>query len=164
MATSTEDEEFVNVLLAILEKSETISSSLEVAAAEGVDHQMVVVKALKTLEAAEFVTSEQVKVNVYEATGEGKGIIAAGRSPEKAVFDALTEDGVELETLQEALGKGVVGVGMGPNMKNKWAQKKGSLISRKVQPGTFIVFSASIPFSLSSSFLAFLPSFHPLTP
>jgi phenylalanyl-tRNA synthetase alpha chain len=129
-------DDFVNVLLGLVEKGGSISSTMEVAATHGVDHQDVVIKALKTLEAANFVTSKKVTYDVFEATEEGKGIVAAGKSPEKTLFDALTEEGVETAALQEALGKGVVGVGMGPNMKNKWAQKKGSLICRKADPAS----------------------------
>ena len=127
--------DFLDVLLGLLDKAGSISSTLEVAAQHGVDHQNVVIKSLKTLEAANFAVSQKVTFDVFEATDEGKGIVAAGKSPEKTLFDALTEEGVETAALQEALGKGVVGVGMGPNMKNKWAQKKGSLICRKADPG-----------------------------
>jgi hypothetical protein len=42
------------------------------------------------------------------------------------LFEALTEEGVETSELTAKVGKEVVGVGMGPNMKNKWAAKKGA--------------------------------------
>jgi len=42
------------------------------------------------------------------------------------LFEALTEEGVETSDLTAKVGKEVVGVGMGPNMKNKWAAKKGA--------------------------------------
>jgi len=55
-----------------------------------------------------------------------------------ALFRALTTDGVETTALAELVGKEVVQIGMGPNMKNKWAKKAGNLILRLADPAAVV--------------------------
>jgi len=47
-----------------------------------VDHQTVVVKAIKTLEAAFYVVCEKKSFDVLELSDEGKAMVAAGCTPE----------------------------------------------------------------------------------
>jgi len=55
-----------------------------------------------------------------------------------ALFRALKTDGVETTALAELVGKEVVQIGMGPNMKNKWAKKAGNLILRLADPAAVV--------------------------
>lgn len=142
MSVEEQADAFIATLLGALTANGSIASSLDIAGENGVDHQEVVVRAIKTLEAAEYVTTEKRTFDVNGLTDEGVAMLASGRTPEMALFQALTEEGVETKALEASLGKEVVQIGMGPNMKNKWAEKKGSLIIRKANPG-------QIPLSLS---------------
>jgi DNA-binding MarR family transcriptional regulator len=124
----------VNSLIEAVNASEKVDNSIEFAKSKNVDHQDVV-GAIKTLEAAFYVTTDKKQYDVYELSKEGSELVAAGKTPEMALFLALTEEGVETSALNEMLGKEIVQLGMGPNMKNKWASKKGTLIVRTAHPG-----------------------------
>jgi phenylalanyl-tRNA synthetase alpha chain len=123
----------VNALIEVLYKDNKIDSSIEFANMKKVDHQEIV-RAIKTLEAAFYVITDKKQNDFYELTSEGITMIENGMTPEMKLFLALTEQGIETNELTRIVGKDVVQIGMGPNMKNKWAQKKGSLIIRVAHP------------------------------
>mmetsp|Transcript_43373 Transcript_43373/g.87740 ORF Transcript_43373/g.87740 Transcript_43373/m.87740 type:complete len:512 (-) Transcript_43373:234-1769(-) len=129
---------FVATLLAVLEANGSVSNSMELAEAHGVDHQEVVVRAIKTLEAALYVTSTLASFEMYELSPEGLAMVAAGKTPEMALFLELTEEGVSTKDLEAKLGKEAVKIGLGPNMKNKWARndKATSMVARIVDPAS----------------------------
>lgn len=59
-----------------------IENSIEMAKAEGVDHQQVFVKAQKILDAAQYIVSEKKDFIVTGLSDEGQGIVDDGKSPE----------------------------------------------------------------------------------
>lgn len=124
----------VNGLIEAINTSEKVDNSIGFAEKKNVDHQEVV-RAIKTLEAAFYVTTEKKQNEIYELSKEGLEMVQCGKTPEMALFLALTEEGIETAELTKILGKEIVQLGMGPNMKNKWASKKGSLILRTADPG-----------------------------
>lgn len=128
------DSDALDRILNDLSSSDSVSS-LDLATALKVDHQEVIVKAMKTLEAAEFLVAKKVNYETVSLTDEGAAILAEGKTPEFKFFEALTAEGVATPDLQTALGSSFK-IGMGPNMKNKWAKKDGNLIKRVADPAT----------------------------
>jgi len=133
---AAEPVDLVQAVLDAIVADDTVEDSRSIARRYGVDHQEQVVGAIKKLESAEYVVTEKRSLDELEATAEGKAIIAEGKSPEIRLFELLTPEGVETDKLKQQLGQAVIKIGMGPNMKNKWAKKNGTLICRMADPAT----------------------------
>lgn len=88
------------------------------------------------LEAAFYAVTKKKTFEVVSLTDEGSAMVAAGATPEMLLYRALTPEGVENEALVKALGKEVVQIGTGPNMKNKWAARKGTVLLRVADPAS----------------------------
>jgi phenylalanyl-tRNA synthetase alpha chain len=129
-------EAFIPVILHTLSEFETIPSTLELSKKHEVDHQEVVVSAVKKLEAAFYVVTEKKTYEVLGLTEEGEALKTAGKSPEMALFLCLSAEGIESKELEGVVGAELVKFGLGPNMKNKWAKKEGTKIVRIADPAS----------------------------
>lgn len=117
-----------SLVLTTLDEQNQIVDTWDFAASHGLDHQ-VLIGVLKSLHGDGYVLDEALTTSFWTLTEEGEQTCSLG-SPEFQVYNAVPEaDGIDMSTLQAALGD-VVKIGLGPCMKNKWLAKQGEKVVR----------------------------------
>jgi hypothetical protein len=107
-------------LLQALHDGGAIADSGAWAAAAGADHAAVV-GTIKSLLAAEMVTAADIDHFRYALTEEAAGYVAAGATPEAAVFNAVPAgDGLPLSALKAAVPGEAGDVGFKQAMQQRW--------------------------------------------
>jgi phenylalanyl-tRNA synthetase alpha chain len=114
-------------ILSTLAASDAINDTWEFAAAENVDHQ-VLVGVLKSLLSDRYVIDEPIARTLWTLTPEGESIAQSG-SPEYQVYEAVPKSGASMAHVQQLLGEKCK-IGLGPCMKNKWIKKDGDNLIR----------------------------------
>jgi len=105
-------------ILQELGTSGVVEDSGELASRYGQDH-LVVVGVLKSLEAAEMITMQDISHQRYVLTEESKNYLEAG-SPEAQLFKAIPAEGITLAALKAAVAPEVADVGFKQAMQAKW--------------------------------------------
>jgi phenylalanyl-tRNA synthetase alpha chain len=89
------------------------------------DHNTVV-GISKSLEGDAYITLKDINTQFYVLSNEAEEILDKG-SQEMIVLNALIaagEEGMNMQELEEKVGKSICKIGMGNCLKNKWAKKE----------------------------------------
>lgn len=118
------------LILSHISEHDYIENTWTFAEASGIDHQ-VLIGALKSLLADNYVRDELITHSYWTLTAEGQSVATNG-SPEMQVMNAVpAEGGITVSDLNNAVGPAAK-LGMGACMKNKWVKKEGDLIVKVV--------------------------------
>ena len=117
------------LVLSVLAAAGEIADSWTFAVEHGIDHQALV-GIQKSLLGDAYTKEESLSTTLWSLSNEGEACLTSG-SPEFRVYQSVSAhvgDGIDMSSLQAALGDDICKIGLGPCMKSKWLSKKGDKI------------------------------------